>query len=113
MYDDLVAHGSKHTDVTAQASQETKQGLLTGVWGPRRVSVLLSLKMVKCAFNEWLLAGAGGFVSGHKADAAEDAGTQKDTAEGTGEYLSPPLCPPWLASLPGVLCCLTMLPLPR
>lgn len=33
-----------------------------------------------------------GFVSDHKADAAEDAGTQKDAAEGTGECPCPPRC---------------------
>lgn len=53
---------------------------------------LCTFKMVKCAFNRWLLWG-GGFVSDHKADAAEDAGTQKDTAEGTGECpLLPAAC---------------------
>lgn len=49
------AQRRRHIGVTAQASQETRQGLLTGVWGPKRVSVcpvaLCSLKMVRCTFN--------------------------------------------------------------
>ena len=34
-----------------------------------------------------------GFASDHKADAAEDAGTQEDSAEGTGECPPSPHCP--------------------
>lgn len=49
--------------VAVQAPQETKQGLLTGVWGPKGLSVcsmvLCTLKMVKRAFNEWPFVGVG------------------------------------------------------
>lgn len=39
-----------------------------------------------------LLSGWG-FASDHKADAAEDAGTQEDAAEGAGEWPPSPRCP--------------------
>lgn len=55
-----------------------------------------------------------GFVSDHKADAAEDAGTQKDSAEGAGECPSSLLpVPSWLRGPPEVPCYLMMLPFPQ
>ena len=48
---------------SARASQEMRQGRLTGAWGPKGFSVcavgLGTFEMVKRAFNGWLFVGVG------------------------------------------------------